>query len=88
MSLENLTKAELLEFIKSQEQARTLGLTVKVTAKGGIYIQSSEFKEYSEAKQKTYTAGINLGMNTARALFNNQALIDAIRDEVNKLGKK
>ena len=79
-----MSKAELLAYIQNQEQSRALGLTVKLTDKGGIYIKSNEFSEIS-TKGKPYTACINLGKTTAKALFNNTTMLDAIREAVNAI---
>ena len=84
MSLSNMTKQELLDYIKQQDVTRSLGLTVKLTDKGGIYIKSNEFSEIS-TKGKPYTACINLGKTTAKALFNNTTMLDAIREAVNAI---
>lgn len=85
LDLGKLSKQELLAYIERQQQNDAAGLMVKLTEKGGIYIRHDSFKEFSSAKGKEYTAGINLGFVTAKALFNNPALLEAIRDSINAL---
>lgn len=77
--------AELEAMISAQQQSRSMGLLVKENKSGGIYIKAPSFIEYSVAKNKEYVAGINLGAATAKALFNNPELIDAIRDAINSM---
>lgn len=83
--LAKLPKEQLLKIMEQQIKAQASGLTVKLTDKGGVYIRHDSFKEFSSAKGKEYTAGINLGFVTAKSLFNNQALIEQIRDAINAM---
>ena len=61
------------------------GLIVKLNSKGGVFIRSNEFKEFSVSKNKEYTAGINMGANTAKALFGNPTLLADIAKQVQGL---
>lgn len=83
--LKNMSKQELLALIESQAKAQASGLIVKLTEKGGVYIRHDSFKEFSTAKGKEYTAGINLGFVTAKALFNSPELLKQIRDTLNSI---
>jgi hypothetical protein len=92
--MSNLTKAQMEQHIKQLEaqlagvqKAQSTGLMVKVNASGGIYIRSSEFREWSAKKNKEYTAGINLGFNTAKVLFNSPELLEQIKEQVNQLSR-
>jgi hypothetical protein len=85
MDITKLSKPELLAYIERQASNNASGLLFKVTDKGGIYIRHDSFKEYSSTKSKDYIAGINIGYSTAKALFNNPALLDAIRESVNTI---
>ena len=82
----SLTKAQLeqrLKELETQLATQQSGLTVKKNIKGGIFIRHGSFKEWSTKLNKEYTASLNLPFNTAKTLFNNQALIDQIRDLIN-----
>jgi hypothetical protein len=85
MDLSKLSKQELLALIERQQRNDASGLIVKLTEKGGVYIRHDSFKEFSTAKGKEYTAGLNMGFVTAKALFNNPALVEAIRESINAM---
>lgn len=83
--LSKMTKEELVQFALEQQKkvdAMANGLQVKKTAKGGIWIKHSDFVEHSEAKNKDYVASINMGPNTAKILFGNDALLDQVKTQV------
>lgn len=80
-----MTKDELLKLLEAQQEQQKAGLMVKRNASGGIYIRSEKFIEWSDKKQKSYTAGINIPSNTAKVLFNDETLIAMVRDAVNNL---
>ena len=84
-NLKNMTKEQLLKLMEANLKAQASGLTVKLTEKGGVYIRHDSFREFSQAKGKEYTAGINLGFVTAKSLFNNPALLEQIRDAINAM---
>lgn len=83
--LSKLSKNELLALIEQQHKNNAAGLIVKVTEKGGLFIRHDSFTEYSKAKEKDYVAGINLGFNTAKALFNNPVLLEEIKNSINAI---
>ena len=87
IDLSKLTKQELCALIEQQHKNTASGLSVKVTEKGGIYIRHSSFIERSEAKQKDYVAGINMGFSTAHALFTNEALLKEVVASIKALSK-
>lgn len=68
-----------------EQQKNNAALMVKRNASGGVYIRSEKFVEWSDKKQKSYTAGINIPANTAKVLFNDPTLIEAISKEIDKL---
>ena len=88
IDLTKLTKQELCALIEQQHKNNAAGLIVKVTDKGGLYIRSDSFVEYSTAKEKDYVAGINMGLNTAIALFTNDALLTQVVASVKALATK
>lgn len=83
--LAKMSKDELLALVAQQQEAQANGLMVKRNASGGVYIRSDKFIEWSEKKQKSYTAGINIPPNTAKVLFNDPTLLELIKDAVNNL---
>jgi hypothetical protein len=84
-ALAKMSKEQLLAMLENKLKADASGLIVKLTDKGGVYIRHDSFKEFSTAKGKEYTAGINLGFVTAKSLFNNPELINQIRDAINAM---
>ena len=83
--LSKMTKEELIQFaMKQQQQVEAIanGLQVKKTVKGGIWIKHSDWVERSETKNKDYIASINMGPNTAKALFSNEALLEQVKTQV------
>ena len=84
----NMTKDQLKALVAQlaqANQAQASGLMVKPNKSGGVYIRHNSFVEYSEAKGKNYVAGINMGNETAKALFNNPELLDQIKSMINSL---
>lgn len=88
LDLSKLTKQELLAMVEQQAKNSASGLIVKVTEKGGIYISHESFVEYSTAKGKTYKAGINIGMNTAQALFLDPTLLSNVVESIRTVAKQ
>jgi len=86
-ALQGMTKQQLLDFIASNNKPKGGSLLVKENVSGGIYIKDPSFVEYSTKKSKNYIAGINIGRETAKALFNNTALLEEIREQVNQITK-
>ena len=80
-----MTKEQLLELVQAQQAQQQAGLMVKRNASGGVYIRSEKFIEWSDKKQKSYTAGINIPFNTAKVLLNDESLLAMIRDAVNNI---
>jgi hypothetical protein len=80
--LNKLSKQELLSILEATMKAQSSGLMVKKNAAGGVYIRHSSFEEYSTAKNKVYVSGINIGLNTAKKLFNNPELIEQIKEQL------
>jgi hypothetical protein len=78
MDISKMSKAQLAEIVAQMQASQESGLIVKKNSKGGIFIRSNDFREFSVNKGKEYTAGINLGMNTAKALFGNKELLDQV----------
>jgi len=87
MDLSKLSKQDLMELLQRQAENNASGLMVKLTAGGGVYIKHDSFREFSVAKNKEYTAGINIGYATAKALFGNPALLKQVSDSINALIK-
>jgi len=58
--------------------------TISVNKNGGLYVKDPTFKAWSKTKNKEYTAGLNIDMNVARALFNNPELLEEIKTFINK----
>jgi len=83
------TKTQLedeIAALKAQIAAQNgLGLMVKVNASGGAYIRHQSFKAWSDKKDKEYTAGINMNMRVAKALFSNLDLCKEIAEKLAKL---
>lgn len=52
---------------------------VKLNTSGGLFVTDPTFKAWSARLSKQYTAGVNLDINVARALFNNDELLKEIR---------
>tara|TARA_R110000803_G_scaffold164074_1_gene227816 strand:- start:118 stop:459 length:342 start_codon:yes stop_codon:yes gene_type:complete len=50
-------------------------MIIKLNSKGGVYVTHPAFKAYSSAKEKFYTAGINMDKNVFKELFTNKPLI-------------
>lgn len=85
MNLSKLSKEQLLEMVAKQQAHQASGLMVKRNSSGGVFIRAEVFQEWSEAKKKAYTAGINIPANTAKTLFNDENLLRLIRDAINEL---
>ena len=85
VKLASMTKQDLLAFIEAQAKATSNGVQVKKNASGGVYIRSSKFIEFSTRTNKDYVAGLNIPFNTAKALFNDEALLVLIRDQINAM---
>ena len=87
----SLTKAQLEQQLKELQaqlaasQQSGGGLTVKRNQSGGVYIRHTSFREWSVNKNKEYVAGMNIGYNTAKQLFNNSELLEQIKSMVNSL---
>ena len=84
-NLSKMTKEQLLEMVQKQQAQQASGLMVKRNASGGVFVRAESFVEWSDKKQKSYTAGINLPANTAKVLFNDANLIEIIREAINDL---
>ena len=63
---------------------REVKRTITVNKNGGLFFKDPNFKAWSHKKQKEYVAGINMDMSIARELFNNEELLQEIRDFVNQ----
>jgi hypothetical protein len=66
--------------------AKGNGRTIKANNAGGLFIRDSSFKAWSEDKSKEYTGCLNMDPDIARALVNNDSLLQAIRDYLNDSG--
>ena len=64
------------------------GVTIKRNKSGGLYVRHPNFIEYSEDKNKEYINGVNIPMNTAKQLFSNKTLLNAIQEFVQTEEKK
>ncbi len=85
MDLNKLTKDELKAMVEKTVAQQASGLMVKRNSSGGVFIRAESFVEWSDKKNKSYTAGVNIPQNTAKVLFNDSNLLELIRDAVNEL---
>jgi len=84
-NLSKLTKEQLMAMVEKTQELQASGLMVKRNASGGIFVRAESFVEWSDKKQKNYTAGVNIPANTAKVLFNDDNLLGLIRDAINDL---
>ncbi len=87
MNLSKLTKEQLLNMLQQQQQAQASGLLVKRNKSGGVFIRADHFIEWSEAKGKEYTYGMNLPYATAKKLFNDEGLLELIKGAINDMNE-
>lgn len=80
-----MTKDDLIKMLQQQQDAQASGLLVKRNKSGGVFIRADHFIEWSEAKGKEYTYGMNLPYATAKKLFNDPSLIELIKGEINNM---
>lgn len=88
LNLSKMSKEQIIALYESKLKAESSGLMVKVNQSGGVYIRHNSFKEFSDRTQKEYTAGINVPMATAVALFGNKDLCAQIFEAINNIGKQ
>lgn len=69
-----------LEVRKQREVKRV----ITVNKNGGLYVKDPTFKAWSDKKNKEYVAGLNMDMKVARELFNNEELLQEIRNFINQ----
>ena len=84
-ALSKLNKNELVAMMEKMLKNQGSELMVKFNSSGGVYIRHSSFKEFSQAKQKEYIAGINVPLLTALALFGNPELCKEIHERITEL---
>lgn len=88
LDLSKLSKNELMALLERQIKQQASGLMVKLNSAGGVYIRHDSFREFSDKKGKEYTAGINVPLLTALALFGNPTLCAEIHEAIKAIKAK
>lgn len=86
-NFKTMTKEQLIALVESQSKQASDKLLVKINSAGGVFIRHASFREFSERTGKEYVAGINMGFETAKVLFNSPEMLKSIQEHVNALAK-